>query len=212
MRLRPSGNQGPVATSIDSFREYHRSSAWTWEKLALTRARPIAGDGSLCTEVAAAVSEALTEARTRDETVVAIRDMRQRIQDEHGSDDPWNLKHAPGGMVDCEFIVQGLQILSAHDAPAALAQNTAQAIANLFAAGILTDGDRQVLATANELYHKLMQVLRLCVSDAYVPQDAPSGLARLLSNAAACPDLNTAHGLLADTQSDVLGIYERLLC
>jgi glutamate-ammonia-ligase adenylyltransferase len=211
MRLRPSGNQGPVATSIASFREYHRTSAWTWEKLALTRARTIAGDPSLRDEVDGAVSEALTEARPRSETIDAIREMRQRIQDEYGTEDVWNLKHAPGGMVDCEFIVQGLQIISAHQAPEVLAHSTAHAIARLSQASALDETDRQTLAAANNLYHKLMQVLRLCVTDDSDPRQAPSGLARLLANAAACPDLKTTHSLLADTQRKVWEVFDRVL-
>ncbi len=56
MRLRPSGSKGPVATSLSSFKLYHRESAWTWEKLALTRARVICGDPSLVEDLSAEIS------------------------------------------------------------------------------------------------------------------------------------------------------------
>src|SRR5690606_8178223 len=56
LRLRPSGNKGPVATHFDSFRKYQRSEAWTWEHMALTRARAVAGDRDLATEIEAEVA------------------------------------------------------------------------------------------------------------------------------------------------------------
>ena len=65
MRLRPSGNSGPIASSLAAFAQYQRDGAWTWEHMALTRARPVAGDPALCQRVAAAIRAALTrEARS----------------------------------------------------------------------------------------------------------------------------------------------------
>ena len=69
MRLRPSGNKGPVATSLASFRTYHRESAWTWEHLALTRARVIAGDRALGEEIAAIIAATLTARRDPQRTL-----------------------------------------------------------------------------------------------------------------------------------------------
>src|SRR5207248_6826982 len=63
MRLRPSGASGPIASSLAAFAEYQRDSAWTWEHMALTRARPIAGDAALCERISGAAAAALTPPR-----------------------------------------------------------------------------------------------------------------------------------------------------
>ncbi len=211
MRLRPSGKAGPVATSIDSFRQYHAESAWTWEKLALTRARVIAGDKGLCREVELAIAEALSQPRNADSTRNDIVEMRHRIFQEHGSDDVWNLKHARGGLIDVEFIAQSLQLLYGSQVPQVFDQNTAVAISNLFDAGILSEPQRRALLDANNLYHRLTQVLRLCVGDGFSAESAPQGLQNLLTNAAESPDLATAEALLIEHRKIVAGLFDKLV-
>ncbi len=211
MRLRPSGNQGPVATSISSFIDYHKDCAWVWEKLAMTRARVVAGDDLLAEALKRAAASALCQPRDAAETWQAIAEMRERIFAEHGSSDVWNLKHARGGMVDCEFIAQGLQIVHAAGAPGILAQNTAQALDQLATAGLIAANDKQILTAANALYHRLLQVLRLCVTGKFDPANVPSGLSRLLANAAQCPDLATTQSLLEDTQTQLAEVFARLV-
>ncbi|MGI9464820.1 MAG: DUF294 nucleotidyltransferase-like domain-containing protein, partial [Aestuariivirgaceae bacterium] len=212
MRLRPSGNAGPVATSIDSFRQYHAESAWTWEKLALTRARVVAGDEDLCSKVEAAILDGLSQPRDIAGTRADIAEMRERIFTEHGSDDVWNLKHARGGLIDVEFIAQGLQILHGPEKPRVFDQNTAEAISRLSAAGILSDPQRRALFDANSLYHRLTQVLRLCAGDGFVAETAPQGLRKLLTNAAESPDLATAEALLSEHRATVTGLFDELIC
>ena len=82
LRLRPSGNKGPVATHIDAFRKYQREEAWTWEHMALTRARAIAGDAALCGEVEAEVAAVL--ALPRDAAKVLARGLRHARHDRDG--------------------------------------------------------------------------------------------------------------------------------
>jgi glutamate-ammonia-ligase adenylyltransferase len=77
MRLRPSGSKGPVAASLASFRSYHRDSAWTWEKLALIRARVICGDRSLAAELTGAIEAALCVPRDAVLTRADVLDMRR---------------------------------------------------------------------------------------------------------------------------------------
>ena len=77
LRLRPSGNKGPVATHIDAFKKYQRQEAWTWEHMALTRARAIAGDAALCAEVEAEVAAMLALPRDAAKVMAeAVRDAR----------------------------------------------------------------------------------------------------------------------------------------
>ena len=211
MRLRPSGKTGPVATSLESFRQYHVDSAWTWEKLALTRARVIAGDADLRTNVEKAISAALAQQRDAAITRTDIIDMRKRMYDEHGNDNPWNLKHARGGLVDVEFIAQGLQLLRGPDNPGVFDQNTAAALHKLQEVGALSMNQRNDLLEANGLYHRLTQVLRLCVAGSFDPESAPFGLRNLVLNAAASPDLATTEALLVDQRAKVAAMFDDLI-
>lgn len=80
MRLRPSGTQGPVATSWQSFKDYQQNKAWLWEHLALTRARVIAGEGSLGEDVEALRCEMVARARPPEMVLSEVAKMRLRIQ------------------------------------------------------------------------------------------------------------------------------------
>ncbi len=211
MRLRPSGNKGPVATRLDSFEAYHRGSAWTWEKLALTRARPIAGDSGLMRDIDAAIRAALTAPRDERQTRHDIVEMRRLMLAEHGRKGVWDLKQARGGLVEVEFIAQSLQILNAARQPEILERNTLAALANLRDHGLLDRFDHDALREAALLYHRLTQVLRLSLDEAFVPGDAPEGLRRLVAQAAAAPDFATAEALVAETQAKVAERFDRLV-
>src|SRR5690606_27721377 len=106
LRLRPSGNKGPVATHIDAFRKYQREQAWTWEHMALTRARVVAGDGDLAAEIEAEVAEILGLLRDPAKVAKDAREMRALIEEEKPPHDAWDLKLVPGGLIDLEFIAQ----------------------------------------------------------------------------------------------------------
>jgi [glutamine synthetase] adenylyltransferase / [glutamine synthetase]-adenylyl-L-tyrosine phosphorylase len=211
LRLRPSGNKGPVATHLDSFRSYHRESAWTWERLALTRARVVAGDPDLVAEVFQAVRDALRFRRDGETARADILDMRRRLLAEFGGRGLWDLKHARGGLVEIEFIVQALQILHAADNPAVLDQNTLGALSRLSAAGLLAPADHETLRQAGQLYNRLTQLLRLCVADRFDPAQAPEGLRRLVAQAAVAPDFNSAEATVMEAQERVARIFDRLI-
>ena len=138
MRLRPSGSQGPVATKLSSFDAYQTGSAWTWEHLALTRARVVTGPASLRRQINATITEVLTRPRDRAAVAADVRAMRDKIADEKGSADVWDLKQVRGGLIDLEFIAQFLQIVSAAAHPEVLDQNTELALSKLAAAGVLS--------------------------------------------------------------------------
>src|SRR6266702_7592302 len=108
MRLRPSGGQGPLATQFASFRAYQAEEAETWEHMALTRARFVAGDATLGREAEAFVAELLARPRKKSCLAKDVRDMRALIAREKGETESWNLKLASGGAMDVEFIAQYL--------------------------------------------------------------------------------------------------------
>ena len=108
MRLRPSGRSGPVATSLPAFRRYQAEEAWTWEHLALTRARVVAGPAALGEAAHAAIAEVLAEPHDPARVLADAADMRRRLAEAHGAAaaNPWEVKLGPGRMMDIELLAQ----------------------------------------------------------------------------------------------------------
>ena len=185
MRLRPSGNAGPVATTLDNFTRYHESSAQTWEQQALTRARVVAGDPALARRVEDSVWTNLARPRQAVPLQQAVRAMRERIFREHGSADPWNLKHARGAMVEIEFAVQYLKLLHAQHCPGLRATGMRELFAAISEHDLLSVDEVQGLARAYRLHQALQAVLRLSLSDRFDPEAAPARLLEALTRAAA---------------------------
>ncbi|MDP2622008.1 MAG: bifunctional [glutamine synthetase] adenylyltransferase/[glutamine synthetase]-adenylyl-L-tyrosine phosphorylase [Hyphomicrobiales bacterium] len=211
MRLRPSGHSGPLAASLASFTSYHEESAWTWEHMALTRARVISGDRDLAGKVEAVIGGALRKKRDDETLKQEVVEMRRRIDEEKGSAEPWNLKTTPGGLVDVEFIAQYLQLASAADHPEVLDQNTAEALRKLAAANLLAPGDADILGEACGLYHNLTQVVQLALEGELDLATAPRGLQALLVRTAGVPDIAVLDAQLKDTEARVREVVVGLL-
>ena len=211
MRLRPSGSQGPVATRLSSFTTYQRSSAWTWEHLALARARVVTGPASLRRQISETIREVLSRPRDRASVAEDVRAMRAKIADDKGSSGIWDLKQARGGLIDLEFIAQFLAIVSAAKHPEILDQNTELALTKLSAAGVLSPGDAEILVPAARLYHTLTQVLRLCLDKPFVAEEAPRALKDLLARASDMPDFATLEATLKDTLEAVHEAFDRIV-
>ncbi|WP_435258686.1 glutamine-synthetase adenylyltransferase [Thioclava sp. FR2] len=112
MRLRPSGRQGPVATSLQSFTDYQETEAWTWEHLALTRARVLAGEASLAAEVEE-FRKALLPKKGQGPTVRAdVAAMRERLQAAKPAKGSWEAKNGPGRLMDIELCAQMFALIA----------------------------------------------------------------------------------------------------
>jgi [glutamine synthetase] adenylyltransferase / [glutamine synthetase]-adenylyl-L-tyrosine phosphorylase len=211
MRLRPSGSKGPVAVSLNSFKTYQAESAWTWEKLALTRARPIAGDVSLCLELETVKRTVLAAARDEDSTRDDVTTMRGLMLREHKMQSPWDIKRVRGGLVEVEFIVQFLQLINAHSHPSILSTNTLVCLEKLQAVGVISAGDAHELVSATRLYQRLTQLLRLCLDTDYRPDVAPRGLNRAVAIATGLPDVKSTEAALQQTQASVAAFFDALV-
>ncbi|MEP5514075.1 MAG: bifunctional [glutamine synthetase] adenylyltransferase/[glutamine synthetase]-adenylyl-L-tyrosine phosphorylase [Bauldia litoralis] len=210
-RLRPSGNSGPLATHIDAFATYQAKDAWTWEHMALTRARPIAGDKALMTRAAKEIAGALAQKRQPKKTRASILDMRALLEQEKGGGGAWDLKQAPGGLVDIEFIAQYLQLTRGVQHPEILSTETEASLAAATKAGVLSRGDSEILLPALRLHQTLMQILRLCVEEPFDPEKVPRGMLELLARAAAMPDFARLDHHLRETEAAVRACFERLI-
>jgi len=211
MRLRPSGQQGPVATQLTSFIDYQAKEAWTWEHLALTRARVICGPEQLRRQVEEAIRTALLRPRDAAKVAAEVRDMRQRIAKEKGSDNIWDLKQVRGGLVDLEFIAQYLQLVNAAAHPAILNQSTLEAYRRLREAGVLAPARADILIPATRLVHDLTQILRLCLAGPFDPATAPKGLKDLLARAGDATDYAELESHVKKTLGDVAGLFEAIV-
>jgi len=156
MRLRPSGRQGPVATSFDAFCAYQRDEAWTWEHLALTRARFVAGNGELELAIGAFLAELLAQKGDPEKTLNDVTEMRGRIAQAKPVKGDWEAKLGRGRMQDIELLAQ---------AAALMAGDTSRKVPEQLAAGAamgwLTEAEIAVLAVAYALMWRLQSAARL---------------------------------------------------
>jgi glutamate-ammonia-ligase adenylyltransferase len=211
MRLRPSGRAGPVASHIDSFAEYQDREAWTWEHMALTRARVISSSPEFRKRIEAVIHHVLT--RPRDVAGIAgdAADMRRAIALEKGEEDIWDLKYAAGGMVDIDFIAQYLQLIHAADRPGILNVSTLHVLDNAARLGVLSQSSAEILRSAARLYHDLTQILRLCVSEKFNPETAGEGLLRIMARAGDAPDFSSLEARVRETQADVRRVFQTVV-
>ena len=211
MRLRPSGNQGPVAVRLDTFGEYHASKSWTWERMALTRARVLSGPDALRHKVEHAICAALTRPVDPATIMSDARTMREKLASQFPGRDIWDIKFAPGGLVDIEFIAQVLQLCHAAGHPGVLDQNTIAALEKLARAELLGVADAEVLIAAARLEHGLTQVLRIALEGTLKPEVSTRGLKALLARSGDAPTFSGLEALLTETQQQVRDIFTRLI-
>jgi [glutamine synthetase] adenylyltransferase / [glutamine synthetase]-adenylyl-L-tyrosine phosphorylase len=211
MRLRPSGRAGPLATQIAGFASYQEAEAWTWEHMALTRARVVAASPAFRTRVEQVIRDILR--RPRDAALIAgdVVEMRGAIAKEKGDKNRWDLKYAAGGLVDIEFIAQYVQIVHAHERPEILDTSTARVLEKAWRLRLLAVEDAEVLRPAVRLYQDVTQILRLCLAGPFDPKTAGAGLLRLLARAADVPDFAALEATLIETQAKVRESFVRIL-
>ena len=188
MRLRPSGRQGPVAVSLPSFVEYQRSEAWTWETLALTRARVIAGAPELCEALTGAIAQAVALPRDEGKVLKDVRDMLARLSDanaKRASD--WEAKAGRGRLLEIELVVQAGVILYGLDPP--LSARTA--LAQFPQYGWMSKKDAARLIAAHRDFSAIQHVARL-VGAGFDPDAGGPALADVIERATG---LGTARAL-----------------
>jgi len=160
MRLRPSGNQGPVATAIQSFHDYQCREAWTWEHLAFTRARAVAGEPVLAAEVEAFRCALLAEKSDIGRTLAGVVDMRRRLAEAKPAKSAWDGKQGPGRGQDIELIASAAALIAASPATRVPDQ-----LAAGVSAGWLRPEEAEALVRSYRLLRKVQGAAKL-ISDA----------------------------------------------
>ena len=206
MRLRPSGRMGPVATSINAFKEYQMNEAWTWEHLALSRARVVAGRTDLERDVRAAMQVALCQPHDRAKVIGDVLEMRAKLAEEK-ADNPWEMKHGAGWLMDIELLVQTGAVLYG----VTEVERPADMLPELVAAGWINEAQATGISDALSLYMSVQQVARLAVDGPIDPETAGRGFLDLLVKVAKVDDIAALEVLLRDTAAAMADIIDEVL-
>ena len=180
--------------------------------MALTRARVVAGEATLARDIEAVVARDVAKGRaSRGGSRATSRDMRALIAREKGDKGRFDLKLAPGGLIDIEFLAQFLILAHAAAHPALMRPETRAALAEAARAGLISAADGEALAEAHRLMTAVTQALRLTLADDAEPQDAAAGVKRRIAASAGAPDFERLSAELAEARVRVRAIRQRLL-
>ncbi len=210
MRLRPSGNSGPIASGLGPFEKYELTEAWTWEHMALTRARVIAGDAGLAADTVAMLCRVLRQKRDPEKLRVDILAMRRRMAQQYRTDDVWDLKHCRGGQVDIDFISQYLVLKHAVDFPDIIAGDPVIALAQAHLLGLIdpVTGDRLIFAA--RLWHRLQQVIRLIVGGKLEEEKLGPTARKHMAQITGEPDFGALKALVMEQEAAVFACFEAI--
>ncbi len=210
-RLRPSGKQGLLAVSLKAFVHYFSTLKWTFEDMALTRARVVAARGTLAATLDAEIAAVLRTPREPAALAADVADMRRRTVEEFPPTSVWDLKYARGGLMDAEFIAQYLLLRYAHTHPDLLQRSTEDIIAAAGACGLLPLSDAQALQNAYAWLNRLFHWLRLTAADVDDLAHANTNLKTLVAEGMGAGDFDTLHTQLLAFQSTVSRAYAQWL-
>jgi glutamate-ammonia-ligase adenylyltransferase len=211
LQLRPSGTSGPVAVAMGAFGPYYEGEAETWELLALTRARVVwASSADFADKAREAIEQALRRPRSAAGTAEDVRDMRARLARERPPKGFWDLKLAPGGLVDIEFAAQFLQIVHAADG-GPLAANTADALAAMGGAGLAPAAQVLALEEAWRLQQDLSQLLKVALEEAVDIEGEPQPFRQMLARSAGARDFRALQARLTALRTASRKAYDALV-
>lgn len=210
-RLRPSGGQGLLAVSMEGLQKYFDESAWTFEFMAFTKARPIAGDTPLLQTLKKFIAAQIAKPRDKAKLKTDASQMRERIASAHGTKNPWDIKHVRGGLIDVDFIAQYLLLLHAPDAPGAMIGSARDIYSWLEKNSLLPAASANTLISAERFLGQLFNMLRLCNDGSFDEESAPAGLKKLLCESLKIPDFDTLKETLIAVEASVLTEYNRHL-
>lgn len=214
LQLRPYGKAGNLAVSLEAFRRYYAPNgpAWAYERQALVKMRPVAGDALMGAELCRLRDEYAYRGGPFD--VTAMRAMRERQIRHLVTGGTFNAKYSPGGLVDVEYLIQGLQINHGAENPALRVTNLREATARLREAGILSETDYTSLRKAHTFLRWLidsMRVVRGNSKDVTVPRYESEEFAFLARRLRYENDLDRLRDDLLRYQTEVQEINHRLL-
>ncbi|WP_121025422.1 glutamine-synthetase adenylyltransferase [Litoreibacter meonggei] len=206
LRLRPSGQSGPVATSLGAFTSYQTNDAWVWEHLALTRARAIAGNASLQADVEAVRCQVLSGSYDAERIKRETQEMRKRLADASGAPTLWDVKSGAGGRQDIELFSQALSLIGKGTERQISAQlNDAKR------AGLLTDAQFDQLLDAHTLFSHIQMAARLMSNKAIAPDEMGAGGVAMLLRDCDCETVEKLASRVIECRKTAADVVEQVL-
>jgi len=211
LRLRPSGEQGPTATSIEAFGKYHFNEAWAWEHLALTRARPVFSTGQLGRRVAEVIHEVLSKNTHAATLAKDTSAMRARIGQQHPESGPWDIKHMKGGLLDTEFIIQFLTLRYFTRIGATEPLNPVASLNQFSAEGLLGADDVSTLRDALSLWINILWLYRLSIGEHNKGAEISLGLEKRFLRVSASSSMEDLRQKMREASQNVSRIFENTI-
>jgi len=184
-RLRPQGSKGMLVVSLDAFAEYQRGEAWTWEHMALARARAIFGSEAARAEVSALIDDILRRPCEPAKLVADASKMRDEIARHKPPSGPLDTKLGPGGLIDLEFAVHVLQLRH----KVGLNPRLETAVVHLAKAGLIDTN----IVNAQKLLTEILITIRLVAPETTDPSEESCELMARACGAESWPDLLARH-------------------
>ena len=206
MRLRPSGNQGPVATSWPAFQSYQRNDAWYWEHLALTRARPVAGAETLATDIEAFRCDILAAPRKAETVLQDLSEMRARIATAKAPGSVWDVKIGPGRLQDIELLSQTGALLRG-----TASRDIDDGLDACADAGVLSAAEAAALADAYRTISGVQMAARLLSTGPLNTDDIGTGGQSILLRATQTERIEDSEARLADIYDTSAAIIDAAL-
>ncbi|WP_438994067.1 bifunctional [glutamine synthetase] adenylyltransferase/[glutamine synthetase]-adenylyl-L-tyrosine phosphorylase [Pseudemcibacter sp.] len=211
MRLRPSGTAGPLAVSIESFNDYQKGQAWTWEHMALTRSRVISGPDTLRIKIETIIHNILSHpGRAHDNLLHEVAKMRVKLAENFGTDNIWSMKNIRGGIIDIEFICQYTLLANGDKYPSILKRNTLRQLKEIKKAKILSADDVKTFSKACHIMQTSQSLLRLCLGTTSKSKERPPALLETLAERLETPPQNLEK-LITTNQKNVLDLYKKII-
>jgi len=213
-RLRPGGDDGPLAAQIDGFFDYQRRDAWAWEHMSLIRARLVYAAPDTIKAFNKTVRDILSASRDANKLRHDMRDMRAKVEKQFGSKDPWNMKYRKGGVMDIMFAAHFLALSHAATEDGLLRASLEDAIAALGAHRLLTPKDMKTLLVAYHNAQGVQGFLRLSAELPFKPENAAEGLKAALTRSISPHKKITFKALAEKLDKDAMAahaVYEKIL-
>lgn len=203
-RLRPSGKDGALAVSVAAFDKYFAELAWTFELMALTRARVLSGTTEMRDTVTRMIFNHLTRPRDIPRIAADVLDIRNRVDKEFGTKNPWNLKYVRGGLMDLDFLSQYFILCHAAIHPGIIHPSAGDVFRYMQERKLLEDAVAQTLIDAHTFLNSLFTLLRLCGGSELDEVTAVPGLKAMIAGSMKMPHFGEVrlklHATLAEVQ------------
>ncbi len=212
LRLRPDGEKSTLATSIDGYESYQRKDAWTWEHLALVRARIVYGSTALRYRFEAIRCEVLGRDRDTEDLASEVDKMRTRMLQVFKGNSPWDVKHRRGGLVDTGFIAQFLVLAHARSHPELLKPRDTAGIAHIAAdAGIISSIQAEALIAAEAFWLGLQTLMRLTGTDGTTARLTRPAVQAVIAQGLGFPDLERVEAEGQSHSEAVMALYNTVI-